>query len=167
LICLLEISEILDLSSSKCYKRVEKRSTGFPLYWAEKPFDASVDQRQKGVVEVIASEDEDTCSGLIFKRKRKVDVAVPANSASDDYAPSFRKHPPSASSPRDLVVREGGRESTSGGNHDAPPADLPAFLQRALLSFQDRERMESMDEDPCKSRQPSVSGTSSLHLVLP
>jgi len=47
---------------------------------------ALVEQRQKGVTEAAASEDEDTCSGLVFKRKRKVDVAVPTNSGSDDRA---------------------------------------------------------------------------------
>jgi len=60
---------------------------------------APVDQRQKGVAEAATSEDEDTCSGLIFKRKRKVDDAVLANSASDDRAPSYREDPPNASSP--------------------------------------------------------------------
>ena len=75
---------------------------------------APVDHRQKGVAEAIASEDEDTCSGLVFKRKRKVDVALPTNSASDDRAPSFRENPPSASSPRDIVGQESGGESASG-----------------------------------------------------
>jgi len=71
---------------------------------------APVDQRQKGVAEVIeaaATEDEDTCSGLVFKRKRKFDVAVHAPSGSNGRAPSYREHPPSASFPRDLVVHEG------------------------------------------------------------
>ena len=62
------------------------------------------DLRQKGVVEATASEDEDTCTGLVFKRKRGVDVTVSAHSVSDGCAPSFRENPPSASSPRDLVV---------------------------------------------------------------
>jgi len=53
---------------------------------------APVDHRSKGVAEATASEDEDTCSGLVFKRKRKVDVVVPANSASDDHAPSYREN---------------------------------------------------------------------------
>ena len=73
---------------------------------------------------------------------------MPANSASDDCAPSFRENPSSASSPRDVVVHEGGGESASKSDHGAPSTELPAFLQRALQSFQDRERMESMDEDP-------------------
>jgi len=42
---------------------------------------APVDLRQKGVIEATAFEDEDTCSGLVFKRKRVVDLAVPAQSA--------------------------------------------------------------------------------------
>jgi len=43
---------------------------------------ALIDQRQKGVVEATTSEDEDTCSGLVFKSKRKGETAVP----------SFREH---------------------------------------------------------------------------
>jgi len=64
---------------------------------------APVDQRLKGVVEITeaaAFEDEDICSGLVFKRKRKADVAVPAPSGLDGRAPSYREHPPSASSLR-------------------------------------------------------------------
>ena len=63
---------------------------------------------KKGAVEAIASEDEDTCIGLVFKRKKGADVVAPSHSASDDHAPSFRDHPPSASSPRELMVLESG-----------------------------------------------------------
>ena len=94
---------------------------------------APVDHRQKGVVEAISSKDEDTCSGLVFKRKRKVNVVIPTGGAS---------------SPHDIVVHEGGRESAFGGDHGTTPADLLTFLQQAFQSFQDRDRMESMDEDP-------------------
>ena len=66
------------------------------------------DLRQKGAIEATASGDEDTCSGLVFKRKKGADVAVPVHSASDGCASSFRENPPSASSPRDLVVHKGG-----------------------------------------------------------
>jgi len=117
-----------------------------------------VDQRQNGVAEAVASKDEDTYSGLIFKRKRKVDVAVPANSTSNYRAPSYREHPPSSSCPRDLVVQEGRGESASGGDSSAPLADLPAFLQRVLQSFQDQERMESMDEDPLQEHTAKCLG---------
>jgi len=127
-----------------------------------------VDQRQKGVAEATATEDEDTCLGLVFTRKRKVDVAVPTNLASDNRAPSFRENPPSASSPHDIVVHESGRESASGGDHGTPPVDLPAFLQWALQSFQDRERIESMDEDPLQKHATKCPGdfvASSLNLT--
>jgi len=50
---------------------------------------APANLRQKGMVEATASEDEDICSGLVFKRKMGVDGCVP----------SFRENPPSASSP--------------------------------------------------------------------
>jgi len=79
---------------------------------------APTDQRLKGVAEVaevVPSEDEDTCSGLVYKRKRKVDVVVPALSGLDGQTPSYREHPPSASSPCDIVVQEGRGESASGG----------------------------------------------------
>ena len=69
---------------------------------------APVDNRQKGVVVVAAdSEDEDTCTGLVFKRPRVGDVQVAAHSAFDGHAPSFRDNPPSVSSPRNLIVHEG------------------------------------------------------------
>ena len=117
---------------------------------APSPFaPAPMDPRQERVVEATASEDENTCSGLIFKRKRGIDVVVPAHSASDDRAPSFKENPPSASSPHDMVVHEGGGESAPRGDSDAPPAaELPAFLQQTLQSFQDQEMMESLGEDP-------------------
>ena len=118
-----------------------------------------MDHRQKGVVEATASEDEDTCSGLVFKRKRTIDVVTPANSASDERAPSFMENPPSASSPRDIVVHERGGESASGGDHGVPPAtDQPVFLQQALQSFQERERMESLGEDPLQEHVAKCLG---------
>jgi len=71
------------------------------------PDPAPIDQRQKWVVEAAH---EDTCTGLVFKRKRATNVVAPSHSSSDGHAPSFRENPPSASSPRDLVMLEGGRE---------------------------------------------------------
>jgi len=41
------------------------------------------------------------------------------------------------------------RESAPGDDSGAPPVtELPAFLQEAFQSFQDREVMESLSEDP-------------------
>jgi len=104
---------------------------------------------KRGLVEATTSEDEDTCFGLVFKRKQIADVAIIAHSASDDRASSFGENPPSASSPRDIMVHEGGGESSFGGDHGtAIAADLLAFHQQALQSFQDWEMMESLGEDP-------------------
>jgi len=62
---------------------------------APNPFSpAPADLRLKGVVEAAAFEDEDTCSGLIFKRKMGANAAVPTQSASDDRTSSFRENPP-------------------------------------------------------------------------
>jgi len=49
------------------------------------------DKRLIGVAEVAdvaLSEDEHTCSGLVFRRKRKVDAAILVPSDSDGQAPS-------------------------------------------------------------------------------
>jgi len=109
---------------------------------------APVDNRMKGVMVVATgSEDEDTCTGLFFKRPRMGDVEAPSHSTSDGHAPSFRENPLIASSPRDLIMHEGGGESACEG-HKAPPAvELPAILQQALKCFQNKEVVESLGED--------------------
>jgi len=74
------------------------------------------DKRLKGVAEVAdvaPSEDDETFSGLVFKRKHKVDAAIPVPSDSDGRAPSYRESPLSASSPHDVVVHGGRGESAS------------------------------------------------------
>jgi len=114
---------------------------------------APVGQRKKGVVEATASKDKDTCTGLVYKRQRVANAVVPAHSASDDCAPSFRENPPSASSPWDIVMHEGEGKSAPTDALGAPPAaDLPTFLQQALHSFQERGLAESLGEDPLQGR---------------
>ena len=126
---------------------------------------AFVDQRQNGVAEATASEDEDTCSGFFFKRKRKVNVAVPANSASD--APSFREHAPSVSSPRDLVVQEGGGRVPLGAIMARLLLTCPPSSNEPFCPSKIRKGWRAWMKTPYKSTQPSASGTLSLHLVLP
>jgi len=111
------------------------------------PVPALIDNRQKGVVEATASEDEDTYTSLVFKRKRADDVVAPSHSASDGHAPSFRDNPPSTSSPRELIMHEGGGESASEGDQVPLAVELPAFLQQALKCFQKKEAVESLSED--------------------
>jgi len=96
------------------------------------PGPSTKDKRLKGVAkaaEVAPSEDDDTCSGLVFKRKRKVDATVPAQSGSDGQAPSYRECPPVSLLPATSWCKK------VGGDHGDSLVDLPAFLQRALQSF--------------------------------
>ena len=62
--------------------------------------------RPEGVV-VIETDDEETCTDLVFKRSRVGGAVAPSNSASGG-PPTFMDHPPSASSPLPLVVHKGG-----------------------------------------------------------
>ncbi|KAK7364532.1 hypothetical protein VNO80_13269 [Phaseolus coccineus] len=64
------------------------------------------DLKLNEMVEVAPSDDEDTCSGPLFKRRRKV-VSVPTeHSAADGRAPSQQALPPSPSPPRGIMVQE-------------------------------------------------------------
>jgi len=47
------------------------------------------DKKLKALAEAAPCEDEETCSGLVFKRKRKYDTAIPVPSDSDGRAPSY------------------------------------------------------------------------------
>ena len=93
--------------------------------------------KNKGVV-VIDSEGEDTGEGIVFKRQRVV-VAATSHSATDGRPPSFKDHPPSASSPRALLALEGGGESVPRGDQVSPAPELPVVLQHALKSSQEKE----------------------------
>jgi len=64
--------------------------------------------KQKGLVVAIGSEDEDTDTGLVFKRQRVDNVVAPSHFATDGHAPSFGDNSPSASSPCELIAHEGG-----------------------------------------------------------
>jgi len=106
-----------------------------------------VDDRLKGVVVAIGSEDKDTYTGLVFKRPRVGDVEAPSNSTSDGHAPFFKDNSPNASSPCNLIMHEGGRENAPEGGQVPPTAELPAILQQALRCFQNKEVVESLGED--------------------
>jgi len=127
---------------------------------------ATVDHRQKGVAEATASEDEDICPSLVFKRKRNADVAVPANSASDDRAPFFRENHPSASSPRDIVVHEGEGESASEVIRvrllllTCPPSSNGPFNPSKI-----GRGWRAWAKTPCKSMQPNALRTSLFPLA--
>jgi len=103
---------------------------------------APVVDRQKGVV-AVNSDDEDTYTGLVFKRHRVGEVVVPSPSAYGG-TPTFRDNPPSASSPCQLVVHESARESAPEAQHVPSAPKLPTLLQQILKRFQDKEVLESL-----------------------
>jgi len=112
---------------------------------------AAVDDRQKGVV-TIDLEDKDTCTGLLCKRQRVGETVAPSHSTSRGLTATFRENPPSASSPRHLIVHEGWGESAPECQQIPPPPELPALLQEALKRFQDREMVESLDSNVLQIR---------------
>jgi len=100
------------------------------------------------VFEVAPSEDEETCFGLIFKRKRTDVAEVSVHSALADRAPSYRDFPPSPSPPHDIAVQEGRGESASEGDQWDPSSDPTSFLHKMLLSSKIKGRLENLEEGP-------------------
>jgi len=98
--------------------------------------------RQKRVV-AVESDDEDTCTGLVFKRQRVGEAVAPSPSASGG-TPDFRDNPPSAFSLRHLIVHEGGGESALEGQEMPSTSELPTLLQQIFKRFQDKEVLESL-----------------------
>jgi len=86
----------------------------------------------------VESDDEDTCTGLVFKRRRVGASAVPSASVSA-VAPTFIDHPPSASSPLPVVTLKGGGESATRNQETNSPKPLPLLLRQALSRFQSCE----------------------------
>jgi len=108
------------------------------------PSATSVNDRLKRVVVAAGTDNDDTNSGLVFKRQRVAVAEEPAHSTSDGHAQSFRDNPPNASSPRDLIVLDGGWESVAEDRQGPSPSELPIVLQQALKRFQDNEMLESL-----------------------
>jgi len=129
--------------------RSEKETPGYCGHVEEMVAGPSAkDKKLKMVLEVAPSEDKETCSDLVFKRKRKVDAAIPMPSNSDSRAPSYKECPPSASSPCNIAVHEGRGESASEGDQWDSSTDLSSFLQKVLHSTRIKERLENLEEDP-------------------
>ena len=116
-----------------------------PLPAAQDSPNPPATDKNKGVL-AIDSDDKGTREGIIFKRQRLV-VAVTSYSATDGRPPSFRDHPPSASSPRALLALEGGGESAPGGDQVPPAPELLTILQHGLRSFQEKEAAEALGVD--------------------
>jgi len=71
----------------------------------------------------------------LFKRQRISDIEASSHSATDGRASCFRDNPSSASSPHELIVHEGRRESAPEDRQAPPTVKLPAILQQALDAF--------------------------------
>jgi len=98
------------------------------------------------VAETAPFGDEETCSGLVFKRRRTDATATSAHSVSDDQAPSYRDFPPNPSPPRDIAVQEGRGENASKEGQWDPYSDPTSFLQRMLFSSKVKGRLENLEE---------------------
>jgi len=70
-------------------------------------------QKLKAMAEATPSEDEETCYGLVFKRKRTDAASNFVHSVSNSRALLYRDFPPNPSLPRDIAVQEGRGESAS------------------------------------------------------
>jgi len=80
----------------------------------------------RGVV-AVESDDEHTCTSLVFKRPRGSETMVPSASASAGTQ-TFMDHPPSASSPLQVVALEGGGEIAPEGQEMPSTSPLPLLL---------------------------------------
>ena len=108
------------------------------------------DLKLKVVAEVVPAptDDEETYSGLGFKRRRRVATEPSEHSVSDGCAPSPQATLPSPPPSRDMVVVQED-EATSAleeGMWD-PSLDTPFFLEKTLLSAKAKERLENLEED--------------------
>jgi len=132
------------------------------------PEPTPIGQRQKRVVEATASEDEDTYTCLVFKRKRGADVVAPSHSASDGHVPSLRENPPSASSPRDLMVVEGGGRAPLEMIKACPLlAICPPFCSRPSSASRTGKWWRAWVGTPYKIMQPKALGSSSSRPASP
>ena len=93
----------------------------------------------------VESDDEDICTGLVFKRPRVGVIVAPSLSASPG-TPTFIDHPPSASSLLLVAALQGGGESSPGGQETDSSSPLPLLLKKPLSRFQSRE-VEGLDDN--------------------
>jgi len=108
------------------------------------------DLKLKVVVEaaLASTDNEETYSGLVFKRRRKAATEPSKHSVSDGRAPSPLAPPPSPPPSHDMVVvqEDEGTSATEGGLWDSN-LDAPSFLKKTLLSTKAKEKLKSLEED--------------------
>jgi len=128
---------------------------------------ASGVNKLKEVVVATGTEDEDTSSGFVFKRKKVGDVEASSHSASDGHAPSFGDNPSSPSSPLDLIVQEGGggRAPLKITRHLPLSSFLPSS-NKPLNVFKIEKWWRAWLGASSKTAWLKASGISSSRLVL-
>ena len=104
------------------------------------------DLKLKAVAEVDLLDDKETCSGPVFKRRRKADPTPTEHSASDGRAPSPQVPPPSHF-PRNIMVQESMGENLRNGGLWDPSLDAPSFLGKTLLPTEAREELDNLEDD--------------------
>jgi len=117
---------------------------------------ASAADRPGGVV-VVDTDDEEMCTGLVYKRSRVGEVVAPSALASGG-SPAFMDHPPIASSPLPLVAPEGGGESALEGQETPSTSPLPLLLQQIFNRFQGQEVAEGLSGNLLRGRMVDVLG---------
>ena len=108
------------------------------------------DLKLKVVAEVVPAptEDEETYSESVFKRRCKADTEPSEHSVLDGRAPSPQAPLPSPPHSRDMVVvQEDEGTSAPEGRLWDPSLDAPSFLKKILLSAKAKEKLESLEED--------------------
>ena len=108
------------------------------------------DLKLKVVAEVAPTptDDEETYSGPVFKRRRKPATEPSEHYVSDGRAPSPQAPPPSPPPSHDMVVvQEDEDRSALEGRLWDPSLDALSFLENTLLSVKAKEKLESLEED--------------------
>jgi len=92
---------------------------------------------------VLIEDEEDTCSGLVFPRKRKAPVIPTENSPSRGRVTSNHASPPRAQPPSPITMSnfERGTESSRRKGLWDPSLDIASHLESALILPEDEERL--------------------------
>jgi len=108
------------------------------------------DLKLKVDVEVapVCTDNEETYSEPIFKRRRKAIVEPSELSISDGRSPSPQVAPPSPPPPHDMVVVQEceGTSASEKGLWD-PNLDTTFYLEKILLPTKTKEKLKGLEED--------------------
>jgi len=112
----------------------------------------SLAQKQKApttTTQAPTEQDEETTSGLVFKRKSKATVAPTEHSHSNGQAPSHHVAPSEGQAPPldVIVIQEGEAESSRGKNLWDSSFDVPTHGEHTFMPSDDKDKLMAHDED--------------------